>query len=94
MIFFRQCADGVQPDTMPVPFGGTQSSRFFDRISFATTHNSYYVLAEQETDSDNPGSTGVKTGDNTNLMLWLLSGGGAIAALMALVYAGKRKQQW
>ncbi len=65
-----------------------------DRISFATTHNSYYVLAEQETDSDNPESTGVKTGDNTNLMLWLLSGVGAIAALMALVYVGKRKQQW
>lgn len=88
-----------------------------DKISFATTHNSYYVLAEQETDSDDPGqtgdktvnddktgntgnagntsddsskgtgsgstgSTGAKTGDETNLMLWLLLGGGSAVVMV------------
>lgn len=37
--------------------------------------------------------TGAKTGDDTNLMLWLLLGGGSAAGLAALLYRSRKKRQ-
>ena len=96
------------------------------KISFATTHNSYYVLAEQpeggnetetpdETETEktggkqteNTGSSGktpgnssgsdakgtaAKTGDETDLMLWILLCGGSVMVLL-ICAAGKNKRK-
>lgn len=80
-----------------------ESSVSGGKISFATTHNSYYVLAEQPeggNETETPGSSSgsdakgaaAKTGDETDPMLWILLCGGSVMVLLVCA-AGRNRSK-